>query len=376
MLAKASGVRDSTGLPHMHNVSLEFNQQDVRRLAVVNESIPVADQLDKGSMLVRIERFGFSCNNLSSALAPGLNCSWPQLFVGRDGRRCLPVWGYAEVVESNRDGLAPGMGFYGCFPMSRFLMIDTRQSANGRFSFGFDQALPNNGASLPTFTAVESFADIDMQILLRPLLSAAYLILQELIESQFWQAGQIIITSASSKTAMGLSYFLQEYFHRIGMESSPLVVGLTAARHQAFVSQNGHFDQVFSYEQFRQMEPAESVLVDFSGNHQVQSMIHYYLKQRLIYAYNLGSCHWDQQAPTRAERPEAESFSAVEFYRQHSANQDHLNHQFQESWKSACEAFGHWLQPRLVEGVEEVRWVYEQMLAGKATPEVGYLCQL
>ena len=358
----------------MHNIALEFNPQDFRRLLVVNESLPTEQGLAEGAVLLRVQRFGLSSNNLASALSPGLESSWPRMFAATQGQGRLPVWGYAEVVASNRAGYEPGMGFYGYFPMSRFVMLHSGQQTAGGCEF--DHTFFSGGGSDVSMASVENLSDVDLQILLRPLLSTGFLIAQELMESQFWHTRQIIVTCASSKTAIGLAYFLQDYFLREGLSNAPQIIGLTAENHLGFVRQNTHFDQALSYEQFRLLDPCDSVLVDFSGNYRIRGLLHYFLKDRLIHAYGLGSCHW-QAPPTGAQPvPDPEYFSALSFYQQRLQKAERLNQQFQQRWGGACQAFNHWLEPKLVEGVEEVRWVYEQMLAGKARPTTGYLCQL
>jgi hypothetical protein len=71
-----------------------------------------------------------------------------------------------------------------------------------------------------------------------------------------------------------------------------------------------------------------------------------------------------------------EYFSALDFYYQRQATSKDLNRRFQKLWPKVCGAFIKWLRPQLVQGPDRVRWVYEQVLAGKSKPEVAYLCKL
>lgn len=380
LASNTNAYRDLGGAALMHNISLEFDRNKVRKLAVVNQSLPLNRGIPKNHLLLKLQRFGLTSANLAHPLVPGMSNSWPRLFAhDGDGVGRLPVWGYAEVVESNSPDIEPGMGLYGCFPMTRYLLVDADQYAAKRseFDFGFPiTGAVSTGQSLPIITESESLNDADLQILLRPLLSSAYLIMEELRESEFWQTEQIIITAASSKTAIGLSYFLQELFVHSQVTHTPSLIGLTAQRHQGFVTENGYFDQVFNYDQFRYMGNKDSVLVDFTGNHQLQSMIHYFLKERLIHTYALGACHWQQRASAGQISPDSEQFSAPKYFSQQGGGASDLCQAFEPSWMSASEALRRWLQPELIEGVDEVRWVYEQVLAGNANPKVGYLCQL
>ncbi|BFM08510.1 DUF2855 family protein [Halioxenophilus aromaticivorans] len=361
----------------MLNISLEFNQKDFRRLAVSNAAVPTHVQNAPGSMLVRLERFGFSSNNLASALAPGLASVWPQAFPAGTDRLRLPVWGVAQVVAANQAVFEPGACFFGCFPMTRFALIDPSMEPLERYGIGADQLLNPTGGHLPVPADTQSgcYNAVDLQIMLRPLLMAAFMVMEELKESQFWHAQQIVVTCASSKTAMGLGYFLQQHFAERSDGPSPQVIGLTAQSNVNFVRKHGHFDKVLSYEQFRAMDEADTVLVDFSGNFSVQRMLVYYLKQHLIHAYALGAAHWDEVASGELAMS-CEYFSALDFYYQRHARSKDLNYRFQQLWPNACGAFIKWLKPQLVEGPDRVRWVYEQVLAGKSKPDVAYLCKL
>lgn len=358
----------------MLNISLDFNQNDFKRLTISNEAVPTdIDHID-GGLLVRLERFGFSSNNLASALAPGVANVWPQAFAAGVGRLRLPVWGVAEVIDSRNSQFQPGSHFYGCFPMSRFAVLDPAQEPLNRYALGDDPLTTVGTSSLPALVD-DRYNEIDLHIVLRPLLMAAFMVLEELIESQFWHCQQILITCASSKTAMGLSYFLQEYFDSSDRTDRLAVVGMTADHKLNFVQQHGHYDQAIGYEAFRQMDQADTVLVDFSGNFQLQRMLLYYLKQRLVHAYALGACHWNEVA-TGELAASREYFSALDFYYQHHARSADLNRRFMNRWPGACNAFSQWIVPQLIEGPDRMRWVYEQVLAGKSKPESAYLCKL
>ena len=361
----------------MLNISLEFNQRDFRRLAVNNEAVPTQLQNADGAMVVRLERFGFSSNNLASALSPGLASVWPQAFAAGPERLRLPVWGVAQVVAANNAVYQPGACLFGCFPMTRYAVLDPAVEPLERYGIGSDQLLNPTGGHLPVPANSRSgrYNAVDVQIMLRPLIMAAFMVLEELVESQFWHSQQIVVTCASSKTAMGLSYFLQDYFATHSDTSRPEIIGLTSQPKLNFVRKHGHFDKVISYDNFRAMAEADTVLVDFSGNFNVQRMLMYYLKRRLIHAYALGACHWDEVAPGEIAAS-CEYFSALDFYYQRQARSADLNRRFQKLWPKVCGEFIKWLKPQLVEGPDRVRWVYEQVLAGKTKPEVAYLCKL
>jgi hypothetical protein len=347
-------------------------------LSVINETLPTSS-LAPGNILIRVERFGLSSSNLTKVLAPDVGNSWLYSVDGAGERPQIPVWGYAEVVASNRDGVEPGMGFLGYFPMVRYVTLNPKQQAALGLLDAVSDVNDVSASGLPTLANLESMSDIDLAIILRPLAAAAYLILEELIDAEFWLCEQIIITSASSKTAMSLAYFLQSFFHAHELEHAPLVVGLTAPEHQMFVSSMGFYDQVLSYEHIGGLGASDSVLVDFTGNSSLLARLSVALDELLVHTYGVGASHWDKfsDGNSRQAALKGDAFEPRSYYSELSQERrDRADAGFKAVWPHLCEAFRQWLNPTWVEGADEVCWVYEQMVAGKAKPQSGYLCQL
>jgi hypothetical protein len=86
-----------------------FVESDAARLA------PAA-----GQALLRVDRFAFTANNVTYAVA-GDQLSYWSFFPAERGWGRIPVWGYADVVASRCAGVAEGARYYGYYPMSTHL---------------------------------------------------------------------------------------------------------------------------------------------------------------------------------------------------------------------------------------------------------------
>ncbi|MEG7220959.1 DUF2855 family protein, partial [Pseudomonas aeruginosa] len=73
------------------------------------------------------------------------------------------------------------------------------------------------------------------------------------------------LSSASSKTAIGLAFLLQRNRAHRGQDYR--IVGLTSAGHRAFVEGLGCYDAVLAYDRLDALDANGAALsVDFAGN--------------------------------------------------------------------------------------------------------------
>ena len=84
----------------------------------------------------------------------------------------------------------------------------------------------------------------DAHALFRPLYLTSFLIEDLLTESDLFGARQVLLASASSKTALGVAFGLAR--RRPG---DCEVVGLTSARNREFCESTGYYDEVVTYDE-------------------------------------------------------------------------------------------------------------------------------
>ena len=93
------------------------------RLVDVPESMIKAEE---GEIVVQIERFGFSANNVTYAVAGDTLKYWkffPTVDDASDEWGILPVWAFAEIVESHATGIEVGERLFGYFPPATHLKM-------------------------------------------------------------------------------------------------------------------------------------------------------------------------------------------------------------------------------------------------------------
>jgi hypothetical protein len=224
-------------------------KRDDLRECRIAESAPAA--VGPGEALLRIDRFGLTANNVTYAVMGEVMSYW-DFFPAEDGWGRVPMWGFAEVEQSEAEGVKVGARVYGYLPPSSHLLV-TPASVNER---GFTDGSPHR-AALPSayhrflVSSGDPFyrADTeDVQMLLRPLFYTSFLIDDQLDDEGLTARGPIVISSASSKTALAAAFLLAR---REGIE----LVGLTSARNKAFVSGLGIYGRTVSYDELARRRP-------------------------------------------------------------------------------------------------------------------------
>jgi hypothetical protein len=99
-------------------------------------------------------------------------------------------------------------------------------------------------------------------------------------------AKALVLTSASSKTALGLAQ---------AAKGRQRIIGLTSAANIGFARATGYYDAVVDYADAASLaaETGAAALVDFSGNGAVRRAVHAALGDRLIESHVVGDTHWD-----------------------------------------------------------------------------------
>ena len=109
---------------------------------------PASGPLDEGQARLRIDKFGLSANNVTYAVVGDMLSYWdffpasPSDDDTRWGR--VPVWGFADVIESRSDGLAVGERLFGYLPMSEELVITVGEVNDS--DFVAERRKPREGA--------------------------------------------------------------------------------------------------------------------------------------------------------------------------------------------------------------------------------------
>ncbi|HSV59579.1 MAG TPA: DUF2855 family protein [Variovorax sp.] len=241
-----------------------------------------------GEVLMRIGRFSLTTNNITyAAFGDAMMKYWSFFPTGDADWGHMPAWGFADVVASNVEGVAVGERFYGYFPIASHL----RMSPVRVTPRGFYDGAPHRSELVSAYNqymrcsqdagyvpALENY-----QMLVRPLFITSFMLADFLEDNDFFGAHQVIVSSASSKTAYGTAFCLPS---RQGRR----LVALTSGRNRGFVENLGCYDQVLPYESVPLLPAdAPTLYVDFAGDDSLRATVHHHFGDALVYDCYAGS---------------------------------------------------------------------------------------
>lgn len=333
--------------------------------------------LQNGEVLLDIDHFAFTANNITYATLGDRFGYW-DFFPAEASWGQVPVWGFADVSASRHPAIKEGARVYGYLPMAEQLRVQpgdiTASSFTDIASHRSHLALAYNQYQ---FTAADPAYRPELealQMLLRPLLLTSFLLDDFLNENDYFGARQIILTSASSKTALGLAFMLQHQRASRG-DKHQRIVALTSAGNVSFVAGLGYYDQTIAYDQLDQLDASiPSVLVDFAGNGGLLADVHAHLGDNLTFSSLVGAAHWDQRK-TEKNLPGAkpEVFFAPGYWAQRSKalGPAQLMERFASLWMPLTRSVGSWMEITTAESGEAIRQGYLDTLNGLIRPETG-----
>lgn len=327
-----------------------------------------APDLADGEARLAVERFALTANNITYAVYGETMRYW-DFFPGPEGFGRIPVWGYATVEASNNPDVAVGQRFYGYYPISTHLVVQPRPTRTG-----FADAAPHRRDLPAVYNQYQAVgapgpADDD-QALLRPLFITAFLIDDFLDENAMFGARSTVLSSASSKVAIGLAFLLKQ-------RGGTKVVGLTSPRNAAFVEGLGLYDQVVTYgEAGAALIDGPAVFVDFAGDAPLLRTIHERFGDALAYNCRVGGTHWEAAPGDGAlPGPRPVFFFAPDRIRKRVADwgPGGFDQRHDQAWAPFAADAPRWLKVTHRMGQEAIAETYQAVLEGRARPAEGYI---
>lgn len=214
--------------------------------------------LQSGEVRLAVETFGLTAVTMTYAVLPDSPIPFFNAFLAPAGYGRVPVWGFARVVETRNADIEIGSRYFGYLPMSTHVVVRPEISADGFVDLSAERAFLHPWYRGYRRTGPADFLD-DRRALLWPLFSTSYNLASFLSEQASLGARSVLITSASSKTAIGTATLLAE-------QGLLPAVGLTSSGNVGFVEKLGVYDRVASYSDLAAVSmTGPTVLVDFSG---------------------------------------------------------------------------------------------------------------
>jgi len=358
----------------LSNVDFLVDKSGWHRTRFVENSISA--DLAPGQVLFRIDRFAFTANNISYAGAGDLLKYW-NFFPAEEGWGRLPTMGFADVIASTYDGAAVGTRCFGFYPMSKYLLIEPSSASPTSIVDGVAHRADLAAAYSqyqPTETDPAYSAKYEDELMLtRGLFLTSFLADDFLADSDHYGATSVLISSASSKTAIALASRLSEH-------GRAKAIGLTSARNLAFVESTGFYDRVLTYDAIGSLPNEEpSVFVDMAGNTKVSREIHENFGSNLKYSMRIGATHWDAGGKDGdLPGPGREFFFAPSQIQKRVAEWGprEFQNRLGASLQSFVESSRKWLQVERAYGCDAVDKVYHATLEGSAQPDRGNVLSL
>lgn len=329
-----------------------------------------------GQALLRVDAFGLTSNNITYATF-GEAMSYWSFFPAEDGWGRVPVWGFAEVIDSSVAELESGTRVFGYLPPSSELLVEPAHVS----AQGFVDASAHR-AALPR--AYNRYARVDAdplydaeredeQMLLRPLFLTSYLIDDFLEDSELFGADTVVLSSASSKTASALAFLLRK---REGID----VIGLTSSRSAEFARSLGVYGHVIAYDELESLPDGRAVYVDMAGDAELRAAVHDHYRDELAHSAVVGATHHDRmgQVPDALPGPRPMFFFAPDRITKRAADwgSDTLERRMADAWRPYVQWTSGWLQVIHGVGPEALQSAYLDLLDGRIDPARAHVLSL
>ena len=364
----------------MQQFQVQKNNFMTQRLVTLSPQEQL-ETLADGEIRLAVDSFSFTANNITYAAAGDQLGYWqffPPAGQQTEGWGVIPVWGFANVIESRCDQVPVGERLFGYFPPATQVIMQPTHISDQRLVDGIAHRskLPP-GYNSYSRVLHEPHYDVSAEaerMLLWPLHITSFCLWDALKDKAWRGAQQVIIISASSKTSIGLGYALYQD------DEAPATVALTSARNMALVERLGIYGSVVDYDQLSSINPdLPSVIVDMSGNSALLNALSQHLGANLNYCINVGLTHWDE---TKANSDIAAD--RREFFFAPAHIQQRMKDWGPQGFAERSQRFLHeaatwsreWLKVKELQGLAGLAAVYPDVCQGRIAADEGVVIKL
>ncbi|KAF7327411.1 hypothetical protein MKEN_00318900 [Mycena kentingensis (nom. inval.)] len=406
----------------MQNVSLCVRRPSAQgqndQHAVLVETPAQFDNLLPNHILIKVERFGFSTNNLTyEALGEQAHFRYFDFHAAPESEKTstkthglIPVWGFGTITASAHPKITVGERVYGYFAPCRYLLVPVSPSDVNRHAFYVPRPHLPAGTNRrpynqiircsfdPEYTPTELGENLTM--LYRPLFWTAYWLEDWINSLNYRGASSVLISSASAKTAFCAAYLIRKRRERGEAGKTLKIVGLTSARNLPFTRGLGLYDEVVEYDNFETTTRGRAskwLYVDVAGNDSVNARLFtHFGSDGLAAAISVGmtslapasekasALDWklntfsDKEALRDKKANNMENFFMVEWLhvRKNQLSVQEIFARQQKAWAELMEDCVPWVQLVRVSGAEAVKKVYDEVSKNGFSPKIGYVWSL
>lgn len=321
-----------------------------------------------GEAVLRVDRVGLTANNVTYAVFGESMHYWDFFPAGPDVGR-VPLWGFATVVASDSD-VPVGTQVYGYLPTSSHLVVTPGRGP------AFTDVAPHRAVLPPVYNSylpavVASPLDADLQLLYRPLFGTAFVLADLVADRGLFGASQVVLTSASSKTAYATAFLLA---------GTGRLVGLTSPGNVDFTRSLGCYDEVLAYDDAADLAVVPTTVVDLAGSAPLRSTLHHHLGDALVHDAVVGATHYDAPPADGERLPGArpEFFFAPDriVERMRDWGGEGFRSRYDEAWTRFVPAVSDWVDVVEATGPDGLAATWQAVLGGTVPPREGHVIAL
>lgn len=354
--------------------TLEVRKDRWSETRVVEESL--STEMGDNEVLIRIDKFALTANNISYAGAGDLLGYWG-FFPAEEGWGRIPAMGWGDVIASAHPNVPVGERVWGFFPFGTHLKIIAGNDKADQFQdvsahraeyapiySRFDRASAN---------PIYDVAREDHDCLLRGLFMTSWLVEDFMHMNASFGASSCLITSASSKTSIALA-------HCVKKRGEMASIGLTSPGNVAFCDSLGCYDRVLTYDAVASLDGSQpAVIVDMAGSAAVLGDVHHHYGDNMKHSCQIGATHYEEMgAVDNLPGAKPEFFFAPSHVQTRSAEMGAaaLMMKMGAEYVEFRIASDKWLTLDHSYGMEAVEQAYQSVLAGKADAKSGQIVSM
>lgn len=354
--------------------TLEVRKDKWGDTRVVESALPA--ELDDNAVVIRVDKFALTANNISYAGAGDLLGYWG-FFPAEEGWGRIPAMGWGDVIASAHPGVQVGERVWGFFPFSTHLTIVAGRAGADHFQ----DVSPHRAQYAPVYARFDRAAanpiyDIareDEDCLLRGLFMTSWLVEDFMHVNASFGAAACLITSASSKTSIALAHCVKKRGDMVG-------IGITSAANVAFCESLGYYDRVLTYDDIDTLDASQAaVIVDMAGSAPVLSAIHHHYAGNIKHSCQIGATHYEEMgAVDNLPGAKPEFFFAPSHIQSRSAElgATTLMIKLGTEYMQFRAGSDNWLRLEHSYGIDAVEKIYQSVLAGRSDAKSGQIVSL
>jgi len=347
-------------------------QFEVRRAAIgETRFIAAPSEPGAGEAELRVDIAALTANTVTYAVH-GQSLRYWDFYPAEHGWGRVPAWGFATVTRSRAPGLAEGERIYGFLTFADRLTLRLEPSG----ATGLSETSTHRAALPGAYNRYRRWSGVadPLVSVLQPLHATAYLFDDFLAANAFFGAEQLIVSSASSKTALGIA-------HALGLRAGrPRLIALTSPGNMAFTDETGAYDRVLPYAELETIPARPTAYIDLAGDRALRARVHERFGEHLTHSAAIGDTHMAEIGPKLAAPtgPRPQFFFAPAWLKLRQADwgEGGAAGRLDTAWATYVD----WIRPHLTvrheQGTDALTEAWTEAVAGRIPPRDARLLSL